>query len=223
MWIEILVFLFLTIGPAYADSTGGGLVKPSKCLSKKELLEKIQFCSDNDKAVHSAKACYQEVISAWNQANGELQRILSVSKKVDGSKQHEEFTFSEADYRKASSKLKELITFTKSRADLLAEYPRVMMDDPMVLTVAGSLPCYQNAFAKIEKLVQLLDDKAAEGIHARSEAKKLARISDGFEQGTESVGMQGVSVGARGTAGVTGFGRSKSGISSYEKNYFPTR
>jgi hypothetical protein len=153
-------------------------------------------------ASRSAGVCRQSLIAAWNRASGELAQVMSVARKDAESKQQADFFNSHSDLQKAVAKIDSLIDATERAADMLAEYPKVMFDNPYAsYGLVGSSNCYKNAFLEISKIVDDLDIKVNEGIAAREAANKLRGISEDREEaianaaGDQAGGLTGVGAG----------------------------
>ena len=68
--------------------------------------------------------------------------------------------------------------FRSNNANLIARYPEALADKPQRIDLTDSLPCYQDAFAKIQRVVNDLDKRSREGVAALRAASELQRSSD---------------------------------------------
>ncbi|MGZ3693854.1 MAG: hypothetical protein ACXWQO_06610, partial [Bdellovibrionota bacterium] len=102
-------------------------------------------------------------------------------------RQEKKFDDTQSDYKKAIAKLGQLIAATKRNADLVAQYPRAMVDVPGVdWDPSRSAPCYNDRFDEIQKIVSKLDDMIIEGETARAKSAQLKGIALDSDQKIDS-------------------------------------
>jgi hypothetical protein len=173
-WLMIALFA----PSAHAGATDGLARFRAACLPAAGIADEIESCTDNARAQQRADSCRSALLAAWSAANGELEKVMSLGKKNLDTKQQADFLHSHQDMQLAIDKLNQLVSRTEQAADMLAEYPRVMFDNPYAEPgLVGSSKCYVGPFKGIEKLVQDLDQKAEEGRDALEAVDQLRGIS----------------------------------------------
>lgn len=160
------IFLALAL-PAFPNISYGDAPRPDKswpkveCVPLEMLNSEIRWCTDNAKAVAYAEECTKKMAEAWDSASKELRQLQG-----GGGSQSADFKRSGAKYQATIDKMAFLTGQLMRNANLLARYPEVMADYPGRTGAADSLPCYQNAFRKIQQLVLDLDKRSREGVDA---------------------------------------------------------
>lgn len=161
-----------------------------QCDSPDDLSPKIQYCTQNTKAVQSAADCVDRVKSAIRDASDELSGVFGKdflgSNGVQMQRQKRTFGTSATDYQRAVQKLDFIIAESTRNLHYLADYPGAMLDDPN-----GHVPCYSENFAKLQKLVSDLDNKVTELKNARAANAKLGGIVEEASQRIENNGGHG--------------------------------
>jgi hypothetical protein len=154
------------------------------CEDPASLETKIHSCTDNVIAEKAATACRDALVAEWVQANAQLSSVMSVSKKNLDTKQQADFSNSHSDMQLAIDRLASLIILTEDSADKLAQYPRIMFDNPYAASgLEGSSNCYKQSFLAIGKVVKDLDKKADEGEDALAATDKLRGVSQARDDG----------------------------------------
>jgi hypothetical protein len=167
---KIILFIAIPLAPAHAAEKA----KPFQleCESLESLAERITACSRNRYAVESARQCFDRLMQAWNDAPKELNRILSVSKARKNTKQDAELGLSKGDYEKTVAKMENLLAVTERNTQLIADYPRAMLNDPDF-----RVNCFTDRFDRIQEIVYELDDRLMEGERTLAAAAALKGIS----------------------------------------------
>lgn len=161
------VTLLASLALAAPNNSYGGAPVPDKawpkveCVSLEQLNNEIRWCTDNTRAVAYAEDCSKRMAEAWDEASRELKQL-----QAGGGSQSADFLRTGAKYRATIDRMAYLTGQVVRNADLIARYPEVMADYPGRTSAEDSLPCYQNAFAKIQKIVTQLDTKGREGVQA---------------------------------------------------------
>lgn len=173
-----------------SNNSYGGAPVPDKawpkvtCASLEQLNNEIRWCSDNAKAVAHAEDCAKRMTEAWDQASRELKRL-----QEGGGSQSADFQRTGAKYQATIDRMAYLTGQVVRNADLIARYPEVMADYPGRTGAADSLPCYQSAFAKIQKIVTQLDAKGREGVQALVVTSDLEERVAARANGLDSTSM----------------------------------
>jgi hypothetical protein len=142
-----------------------------ECESVEDLTDRIDACSSNSFAVESASQCYEKLMAAWKDAPNDLNRIMSVSKKRETSRQKAELAFSKTDYEKTMAKLENLISVTEANTALIAKYPFAMIEDSDI-----PVDCYTDRFQAVQEIVWKLDDRISEAEDTLAAASSLHGI-----------------------------------------------
>jgi hypothetical protein len=154
------------------------------CEDPATLEPKIRSCTDNVIAEKAAAACRAALVAEWNRASAELTAIMSVSQKSLDTKQQADFNHSHSDMQLAIDRMANLIILTEESADKLAQYPRIMFDNPYAAAgLEGSSSCYKDSFLAIGRVVKDLDKKADEGEDALAATDKLRGVSQARDDG----------------------------------------
>ncbi|MGZ3660177.1 MAG: hypothetical protein ACXVCK_08780, partial [Bdellovibrionota bacterium] len=154
------------------------------CESGQDLMAKIKSCTDNKVAQAAAEACGKALDKEWANAQAELGTVLSVSQKNLDTKQQADFFHSHSDLQLAMDKLESLIEITQENAEKLANYPRVMFDNPYAEAgLKGSSSCYKNPFKGVAKVVADLDQKIEQAEAALAATDDLRAVSQARDDG----------------------------------------
>lgn len=160
---------------ALSEESHGRSPKPDpswpklQCAPLEQLQQEIQYCNDNRKAVAHAEECMKKLADAWSEASLELKQLQA----SDLSGQRADFNRSGSKYRNTIDRMAYLTGRLMRSADLISRYPDVMVDNPARQSREDSFPCYQQNFAKIQKIVIDLDQRSKEGVQALVAASAL--------------------------------------------------
>jgi hypothetical protein len=159
--------LILASSPAAAHA-GDPPWASVRCTPLATLDAAIRYCTDNVQASVSAQACSAQIDRAWASAAVDLAVL-----EGEGSGQRLDFGRSQERYDLAAERLESLIALTKKNADLLAAYPKAMVDNPSMESFDESLPCFRDVYDQLQLAVTKLDRKAREGRTVLAGARRL--------------------------------------------------
>lgn len=158
----IALSLLLLANSSYGDSPRPDKSWPHvECTPLEQVNAEIRWCSDNVKAVAHAEACAKKMADAWDSASRELRRI-----QAGGGGQSADFRRTGTKYQGTIDRMAYLTGQLMKNSNLLARYPEVMADKPGRTDVSESLPCYQDAFRRIQQIVLDMDRRSREGVDA---------------------------------------------------------
>jgi hypothetical protein len=180
------LLIFVVLLASESDGFAGDAWINIKCLHADELDASIKYCSQNVLAEQSAKECSDKISQAWKDASKDLSLLAA------GAQGNQNLGMENSDekYQLAMERLEALIVLTEKNADILAQYPKVMVDNRSMRGPIDSLPCYKTVFQKIQDIVLDLDHKAAQGAKVLASTtelhKRLRQATNGVESSASS-------------------------------------
>jgi hypothetical protein len=205
----IAISLALPLAAPAGEAGQDALRIQAACADAADLEGDIQSCTDNTVAEQHALACRDALLGAWEKANAELTGVMAAARQKLDAKQQQDFFRSHADMELAIDKMQKLVDDTEAGADRLAQYARVMFDNPYADPgLVGSSNCYKSHFLAISKIVDDLDQKARQGLDAIASVDELRGVSQARDDGLGTTATQM----AKGTVGA-GTGESVNGKS----------
>lgn len=173
---KYLLALTLTV---LAQTSHASAELPASCLDLDDLDDQMISCGSNSLAPKSAQACYRDIQKQWKAASARL----SVSLKTigTGNRQNEFEAKTQSGLIATVAEVDALIVSMKAKADMVADYELLMVNDPNAESLEDSLSCFGEPFQELGKVIDQMDQAVIDARAARAKAVELA-LAAGMKQ-----------------------------------------
>lgn len=163
--MKALLLVLLVTHPAAAAEK-----KQPVCREGKSFFNEIYNCGQNKLAAQYAEKCANASLAAVKAAGTALALQMEAARKFLGSSQASGMNDARSRLKTTVDTLSLQIVAMQKSANLIADYPKVMIDYPDAKDDETSAGCFSPAFNKIQDIVTNLDQEIIKAKEARAQA-----------------------------------------------------